>query len=65
MLENAITVVLVWGSFIIAEQVGASGVIAVGAFGVVLVSLLLQGLTIPLLIRWTGVARQEGDEVTE
>ncbi len=35
------------------------------AFGVVLVSLLLQGLTIPLLMRWTGVGREESDEVTE
>ena len=33
------------------------------AFGVVLLSLLLQGLTIPLLIRRTGVGA-ESDEVT-
>ncbi len=33
-------------------------------FGVVLLSLLLQGLTIPLLIRRTGVG-EESDEVTE
>ncbi|MCZ6493846.1 MAG: sodium:proton antiporter, partial [Planctomycetota bacterium] len=36
VLENAITVVLVWGSFIIAEQIGGSGVIAVVVAGLIM-----------------------------
>jgi CPA1 family monovalent cation:H+ antiporter len=36
VLENAITVVLVWGSFICAEQIGASGVIAVVVSGLIM-----------------------------
>jgi CPA1 family monovalent cation:H+ antiporter len=36
VLENAITVVLVWGSFIVAEQVGGSGVIAVVISGLIM-----------------------------
>lgn len=36
VLENAITVVLVWGSFIIAERIGASGVIAVVVAGLII-----------------------------
>ncbi len=35
------------------------------AFGVVLVSLLLQGLTIPPLIRALGVGDDESEEVTK
>jgi CPA1 family monovalent cation:H+ antiporter len=36
VLENAITIVLAWGSFIIAEQSGASGVIAVVVAGLII-----------------------------
>ena len=36
VLENAITVVLVWGSFIIAEHLEASGVIAVVVAGLIM-----------------------------
>jgi len=36
VLENAITVVLAWGSFIVAEQSGASGVIAVVVAGLII-----------------------------
>ena len=36
VLENAITVVLVWGSFIVAERIGASGVIAVVIAGLII-----------------------------
>ena len=36
VLENAITVVLVWGSFIVSEQVGGSGVIAVVVAGLII-----------------------------
>jgi CPA1 family monovalent cation:H+ antiporter len=36
VLENAITVVLVWGSFIIAEQLRVSGVIAVVVAGLIM-----------------------------
>lgn len=36
VLENAVTVVLVWGSFIITEQLGASGVIAVVTAGLIM-----------------------------
>ena len=36
VLENAITVVLVWGSFIIAERLHASGVIAVVVAGLIM-----------------------------
>ncbi len=36
VLENAITIVLVWGSFIIAERIGASGVIAVVVAGLII-----------------------------
>ncbi|MGY8752800.1 MAG: cation:proton antiporter [Phycisphaerales bacterium] len=36
VLENAITIVLAWGSFIVAEQVGASGVIAVVVAGLII-----------------------------
>ncbi len=36
VLENAITIVLAWGSFIVAEQSGASGVIAVVVAGLII-----------------------------
>ena len=36
VLENAITIVLAWGSFIVAEQNGASGVIAVVVAGLII-----------------------------
>ncbi len=36
VLENAITVVLAWGSFIVAEQNGASGVISVVVAGLII-----------------------------
>jgi CPA1 family monovalent cation:H+ antiporter len=36
VLENAITVVLVWGTFITAERLGASGVIAVVVAGLIM-----------------------------
>ena len=36
VLENAITIVLAWGSFIVAEQVGASGVISVVVAGLII-----------------------------
>jgi CPA1 family monovalent cation:H+ antiporter len=36
VLENAITVVLAWGSFITAERLGASGVIAVVVAGLIM-----------------------------
>ena len=36
VLENAITIVLAWGSFIVAEQMGASGVIAVVVAGLII-----------------------------
>jgi CPA1 family monovalent cation:H+ antiporter len=36
VLENAITVVLVWGTFITAETIGASGVIAVVVAGLIM-----------------------------
>lgn len=36
ILENTITVVLVWGSFIIAEHSGVSGVIAVAVAGLIM-----------------------------
>ena len=36
VLENAITIVLAWGSFIVAEQSGASGVIAVVVTGLII-----------------------------
>ena len=36
VLENAITVVLVWSTFLVAEQSGASGVIAVVVAGLIL-----------------------------
>ena len=36
VLENAITIVLAWGSFIVAEQSGASGVIAVVVSGLII-----------------------------
>ena len=36
VLENAITIVLAWGSFIVAEQTGASGVIAVVVAGLII-----------------------------
>jgi CPA1 family monovalent cation:H+ antiporter len=36
VLENAITVVLTWGSFITAEKLGASGVIAVVVAGLIM-----------------------------
>ncbi|MHC5022602.1 MAG: cation:proton antiporter [Planctomycetota bacterium] len=36
MLENAITVVLVWGSFIVAERFGVSGVITVVVVGLII-----------------------------
>lgn len=36
VLENAITIVLVWGAFIIAEHIGASGVIAVVVAGLII-----------------------------
>jgi CPA1 family monovalent cation:H+ antiporter len=36
VLENAITIVLAWGSFIVAEQLGASGVISVVVAGLII-----------------------------
>ena len=36
VLENAITIVLAWGSFIVAEQSGASGVISVVVAGLII-----------------------------
>ena len=36
VLENAITIVLAWGSFIVAEQMGASGVISVVVAGLII-----------------------------
>lgn len=36
VLENAITVVLAWGAFIVAERAGASGVIAVVVAGLII-----------------------------
>ena len=36
VLENAITIVLAWGSFIVAEQSGGSGVIAVVVAGLII-----------------------------
>ncbi len=36
VLENAITIVLAWGSFIVAEQNGASGVISVVVAGLII-----------------------------
>ncbi len=36
VLENAITIVLAWGSFIVAERSGASGVIAVVVAGLII-----------------------------
>ena len=36
VMENAITIVLAWGSFIVAEQNGASGVIAVVVAGLII-----------------------------
>ncbi|MHC4447095.1 MAG: cation:proton antiporter [Planctomycetota bacterium] len=61
-LKGSIPLALVLG---LTEGDALRGFLARVVFGVVLVSLLLQGLTIPLLIRWMGVGGKESDEVTE
>lgn len=61
-LKGSIPLALVLG---LTEGSALRAFLAPVVFGVVLVSLLLQGLTIPLLMRWTGVGREESDEVTE
>ena len=61
-LKGSIPLALVLG---LQEGSALRAFLAPVVFGVVLVSLLLQGLTIPLLMRWTGVGGEESDEVTE